>query len=182
MSIFRTWVSVAGTILHCSLIFRCSPWKHGMVNLKAGDEAPDFTLPDQDGGQVTLSSFRGRSHVVLYFYPKDFSPGCTAQACGFRDAYEDFTDLDAVVIGVSGDTVESHKKFVDDYLLPFTLLSDRDGAVRKLYGATKGFGLLPGRYTLIIDKRGVVRHVFTSETNMGKHVEEATRHLRELEG
>jgi len=153
-----------------------------MVIIKTGDVAPDFTLPDQEGNLVTLSSFRGRSSVVLYFYPKDFSPGCTAQACGFRDFYEDFTDLGAVVIGVSGDTVESHKKFVDDYLLPFTLLSDQDSKVRKLYGATKGFGLLPGRYTLVIDKRGIVRHVFTSETNMGKHVEEAVRILRDLEG
>lgn len=119
--------------------------------------------------------------MVLYFYPKDFSPGCTAQACGFRDAYEDFTDLGAIVIGVSGDTVEAHKRFVDDYLLPFALLSDSDGRVRKLYGATKGFGLLPGRYTLIIDRGGVVRHVFTSETNMGRHVEEATRILGEME-
>lgn len=150
-----------------------------MVNVKAGNMAPDFTLPDQNGRPSTLSSFRG-SHVVLYFYPKDFSLGCTAQACGFRDAYEDFTNMGAVVIGVSGDTVGAHKKFVEDYLLPFTLLSDRDGEVRKLYGATKGFGLLPGRYTLIIDKEGVVRHVFTSETNMGKHVEEALRVLREL--
>ncbi|OGD45971.1 peroxiredoxin [Candidatus Bathyarchaeota archaeon RBG_16_57_9] len=153
-----------------------------MVNIKLGDEAPDFTLPDQDGGQVTLSNFRGRSSVVLYFYPKDFSLGCTTQACGFRDSYEDFTDLGAVVIGVSGDTVESHKKFIEDYLLPFTLLSDQDGKVRKLYGTTKGFGLLPGRYTLVIDKVGVVRHVFTSETNMGKHVEEAVRILRDMEG
>jgi len=151
-----------------------------LVNVKPGDEAPDFTLPDQDGRQVTLSSFRGRSSVVLYFYPKDFSRGCTAEACGFRDSYEEFTDLGAVVIGVSSDTVESHKKFVDDYLLPFTLLSDRDGKVRKLYGATKGFGLLPGRFTLVIDKTGIVRHVFTSETNMGKHIEEAVRILRDL--
>ena len=150
-----------------------------LVNVKAGDTAPDFTLTDQNEKPLTLSSLRG-SHVVLYFYPRDFSPGCTAQACGFRDSYEDFTDMGAVVIGVSGDTVKAHKKFVEDYLLPFTLLSDRDGKVRNLYGATKGFGLLPGRYTLIIDKDGIVRHVFTSETNMGKHVEEAIRVLREL--
>jgi peroxiredoxin Q/BCP len=152
-----------------------------LVNVKAGDTAPDFTLPDQNGRPVTLSGYRDKNHVVLYFYPKDFSPGCTAQACGFRDAYEDFTDLGAIVIGVSGDTVEAHKRFVDDYLLPFALLSDSDGRVRKLYGATKGFGLLPGRYTLIIDRGGVVRHVFTSETNMGRHVEEATRILGEME-
>ena len=151
-----------------------------MPKVKVGDEAPDFTLRDQDGEPVSLSDYRGRSNVVLFFYPKDFSPGCTRQACSFRDSYEDFTDLGAEVIGVSGDSVESHKEFLDTYLLPFTLLSDPDGQARSLYGATKGFGLLPGRYTYIIDKGGVVRHVFTSETNMRRHVDEALRILREI--
>jgi peroxiredoxin Q/BCP len=150
-----------------------------MPKVKVGDEAPDFTLHDQDGKPVSLSDYTGRSNVVLFFYPKDFSPGCTKQVCSFRDSYEDFTDLGAVVIGVSGDGVESHKEFLDTYLLPFTLLSDPHGDVRSLYGATKGFGLLPGRYTYVIDKTGVVRHIFTSETNMQKHIDEA---LRVLEG
>ena len=151
-----------------------------MPKVKVGDEAPDFTLRDQDGEPVSLSDYRGRSNVVLFFYPKDFSPGCTRQACSFRDSYEDFTDLGAMVIGVSGDSVESHKEFLDTYLLPFTLLSDPDSHARSLYGATKGFGLLPGRYTYIIDKGGVVRHVFTSETNMRRHVDEALKILREI--
>jgi peroxiredoxin Q/BCP len=151
-----------------------------MPKVKAGDEAPDFTLRDQDGEPVSLSDYRDRSNLVLFFYPKDFSPGCTRQACSFRDSYEDFTDLGAMVIGVSGDSVESHKEFLDTYLLPFTLLSDPDSQARSLYGATKGFGLLPGRYTYIIDKGGVVRHVFTSETNMQRHVDEALRILREI--
>jgi peroxiredoxin Q/BCP len=151
-----------------------------MPKVKAGDEAPDFTLRDQDGEPVSLSDYRGRSNLVLFFYPKDFSPGCTRQACSFRDSYEDFTDLGAMVIGVSGDSGESHKEFLDTYLLPFTLLSDPDSQARSLYGATKGFGLLPGRYTYIIDKGGVVRHVFTSETNMQRHVDEALRILREI--
>ena len=151
-----------------------------MTKIRVGEEAPDFTLPDQDGRKVSLSDYRGVSSLVLYFYPKDFSPGCTSQACHFRDSYEDFTDLGAVVVGVSGDSVESHRKFVDDYLLPFTLLSDREGEARRLYGATKGFGLVPGRYTFIIDRRGVVRHVFTSETNMRKHIDEAVRVLKTL--
>ncbi len=119
-----------------------------MTKVTVGDPAPDFTLPDHQGNDVTLSGFIGESNVVLYFYPKDFSPGCTAQACHFRDSYEDFTDLGAVVIGVSGDSPESHKRFVEEHLLPFILLSDGDNAVRKLYGATKGLGLLPGRVTL----------------------------------
>ena len=145
-----------------------------------GDPAPDFTLPDHQGNDVTLSGFLGESNVVLYFYPKDFSPGCTAQACFFRDNYEDFTDMGAVVIGVSGDSPESHKRFIEEHLLPFILLSDGENEIRKLYGATKGLGLLPGRVTYIIDKKGVVRHVFTSEINMRKHIDEALRILRKL--
>jgi peroxiredoxin Q/BCP len=152
-----------------------------MPKVKVGEPAPDFTLPDQDGEQVTLSNYRGESSVVLFFYPKDFSPGCTTQACHFRDSYEDFTDLGAEVLGVSSDSVESHKKFLNEYLFPFRLLSDEGAKIRKLYGATKGFGLLPGRYTFIIDKQGVIRYVFTSETNMKKHIDESLRILREIE-
>ena len=151
-----------------------------MPNVKVGDTAPDFTLQNQDDEAISLSYYKGKSSVVLFFYPKDFSPGCTSQACHFRDNYEDFTDLGAVVIGISGDSVESHKKFLDEYLFPFTLLSDKGNVVRKLYGATKGFGLLPGRYTFIIDKNGVIQHIFTSETNMKKHTDESLRILREI--
>ena len=151
-----------------------------MPNVKVGEIAPDFTLNDQDGNPVSLSDYHGKRNVVLFFYPKDFSPGCTAQACSFRDYYEDFTDMDAVVIGISGDGVGSHKKFLDRYLLPFTLLSDPKGKIRSLYGSTKAFGLLPGRYTFIIDRGGVIRHIFTSETNMKKHVDEALKVLREI--
>jgi len=152
-----------------------------MTNLRIGQPAPDFTLPDQNNEETSLSDYRNKNNVVLFFYPKDFSPGCTTQACHFRDSYEDFTDLGAVVIGISGDSVESHKKFLDEYLLPFTLLSDRDGEVRKLYGATKIFGLLPGRYTFIIDKDGIIRYIFTSETDMKKHIDEALRVLSALQ-
>ncbi len=145
-----------------------------------GQQAPDFTLPNQDGKPVLLSKYRDKSSVVLFFYPKDFSPGCTTQACHFRDSYEDFTDLGAEVLGVSSDSIESHKRFLEDYLLPFTLLSDEGGNVRKLYGATKGFGLIPGRYTFIIDRAGVIRYIFTSETNMKKHIDESLRILRDI--
>lgn len=153
-----------------------------MPNVKVGEIAPGFTLKDQDGNHVSLSDYHGKRNVVLFFYPRDFSPGCTAQACSFRDSYEDFTDMDAVVIGVSGDSVGSHKKFLDKYLFPFTLLSDPKGKIRSIYGSTKAFGLLPGRYTFIIDKEGVIRHIFTSETNMKKHVDEALKVLREIVG
>ena len=148
-----------------------------MVNVKVGEVAPDFTLPDQDGKPVTLSSFRGKV-VVLYFYPKDFTSGCTREACYFRDAYEDFTDASAEVVGVSADNQESHKKFRDAYLLPFSLLSDEKGEVRNLYGVSGR--LLPGRVTFLIDKDGVVRHVFSSQTNMKAHVNEALKILRSL--
>jgi peroxiredoxin Q/BCP len=151
-----------------------------MPNIKVWEKAPDFTLNDQDGNPISLSDHRGKSNVVLFFYPKDFSPGCTAQACSFRDNYEAFTDMDAVVIGVSGDSVESHKRFLDKHLLPFTLLSDPKRKIQSQYGATKAFGLLPGRFTFILDKSGVIRHIFTSETNMKKHTDEALRVLREI--
>jgi peroxiredoxin Q/BCP len=151
-----------------------------MPKVKIGDKVPDFTLPNQDGVNVSLSDHENKNNVVLFFYPKDFSPGCTTQACTFRDRYEDFTDLGAVVIGVSSDSVESHKKFLDAYKFPFTLLSDQKGEARKLLGATKALGLLPGRFTFIIDKKRIVRHIFTSEINMKKHVDEALRVLREI--
>ena len=99
----------------------------------------------------------GKKPVVIYFYPKDNTPGCTMQACGFRDSYEDFIDLGAEVIGVSSDTVNSHKKFTSQYKLPFTLLSDSDKKLRKLFGVPdKLFGLLPGRVTYIINKKGII--------------------------
>lgn len=151
-----------------------------MPKVKVGEVAPDFTLPNQDGEVVSLRDYYQKKNVVLFFYPKDFSPGCTTQACHFRDNYEDFTDLGAEVIGVSSDSVESHKKFLDEYLLPFILLSDENGRVRKGYGSNKGFGYLPGRYTFIIDMEGKVRHIFTSETDMKKHIDEALRILRKI--
>jgi len=151
-----------------------------MPKVKTGDKAPDFTLPNQDGVNVSLSDYKNQSNVVLFFYPKDFSPGCTTQACTFRDRYEDFTDLGAVVMGISSDSAESHKKFLDAYKLPFTLLSDVQGQARKLFGATKALGFLPGRFTFIIDKKSIVRHIFTSEIDMKKHVDEALRVLREI--
>ena len=151
-----------------------------MPNFKVGTKSPDFTLKDQDGNPVSLSDYKGKSNVVLFFYPKDFSPGCTAEARGFRDVYEDIIDLDAVVIGVSGDSVESHKRWLDRHMLPFTLLSDPKRKIQFWYGATKAFGLLPGRYTFVIDKGGVIRHIFTSEINMKKHIAVSLKALREI--
>jgi len=151
------------------------------MKVNVGDTAPDFTLTSQKGENVTLSQFRGKKNVVLYFYPKDETPGCTREACTFRDSFELFTDLGAEVIGVSADTVESHKAFTEHHGLPFTLLSDVDNAVRKLYGATSTLGLIPGRVTFIIDKEGVVRHVFSSQLQPEKHIEEAREVLKKFD-
>jgi peroxiredoxin Q/BCP len=117
---------------------------------------------------------------VLYFYPKDDTPGCTAESCAFRDQYEVFKVAGAEVIGISGDSSESHQKFAAKYNLPFTLLSDKGDQVRKLYGATTAFGFIPGRVTYVIDQEGVVQYVFDSMLNFKGHVEETLKTLQEL--
>ncbi|MCX7595758.1 MAG: peroxiredoxin [Fischerella sp.] len=147
--------------------------------IKVGDTAPNFTLPSQSGSPVSLSDFRGKP-VVVYFYPKDDTPGCTVESCAFRDQYEVFKSAGAEVIGISGDSPESHQKFASKHQLPFTLLSDKDNKVRKQYGATAAFGLFPGRVTYVIDKDGVVRYVFDSMFNFKGHVEEALKTLQAL--
>jgi peroxiredoxin Q/BCP len=149
--------------------------------VKVGDKAPDFNLPSQMGDNVTLSEFFGKKNIVLYFYPKDESPGCTKEACSFRDSYVELTNLGAEVIGVSGQSVESHKSFATHYGLPFILLSDKDNKVRELYGVPSTMGIIPGRVTYIIDKQGIVRHIFSSQIQAERHVEEAKRTLMELE-
>ena len=149
--------------------------------VKVGDKAPDFTLPSQMGDNVTLSEFFGKKNIVLYFYPKDESIGCTKEACSFRDSYEELTNLGAEVLGLSGQSVESHKSFATHYGLPFILLSDKDNKVRELYGVPSTMGIIPGRVTYIIDKKGVARHIFSSQTQAERHVDEAKRTLKELE-
>ena len=148
-----------------------------MANLTAGQTAPDFTLPDQDGNPVTLSDLRGR-WAVVYFYPADDTPGCTAESCSFRDSHEDFTDAGAVVVGISSDSVESHKRFAARHRLPFTLLADEDGAVRSAWGVGKTLGLLPGRVTYVIDPEGTVRKVFSSQLRPRRHIDEALEAIR----
>ena len=148
--------------------------------VEVGDTAPDFTLPNQSGEMVSLRDFVGKKTVVLYFYPRDFSLGCTAEACAFRDSYEVFKEAGAEVIGVSSQSVDSHKRFAATNMLTFILLSDQDGKVRKLYGASSAFGLMPGRVTYVIDKKGIIRHVFSSQLNPKKHIEEALRIINEI--
>ncbi|MFG1808733.1 peroxiredoxin [Streptomyces sp. NPDC049040] len=152
-----------------------------MGTLQAGDKAPDFTLPNQAGEPVTLSDVLGGSVVVLYFYPKDNTRGCTAEACSFRDSYESFTDAGAVVIGISSDSVASHEKFAGQHELPFTLLSDAGRAVRKQYGAATLAGVVPGRTTFVIDREGVIRHAFSSMMNIGGHIDDALAVVKELQ-
>ncbi len=147
--------------------------------VKVGEQAPDFTLQDQNGTQVSLKDFRGKA-VVLYFYPKDDTPGCTMESCAFRDQYEVFKSAGAEVIGMSGDSPESHQQFSSKYQLPFTLLSDKGNKVRQLYGATAAFGLFPGRVTYVINAEGIIQYVFDSMLNFKGHVEETLKQLQSL--
>ena len=151
-----------------------------VLTINVDDQAPDFTLTSQMGDNVTLSEFLGKKNAVLYFYPKDETPGCINEACTFRDSYQELTTLGAEVLGVSGQSVESHKSFATHYGLPFILLSDKDNKVRKLYDVPSTMGLIPGRVTYIIDKKGIVRHIFNSQTQTRQHVEEAKTTLKEL--
>jgi peroxiredoxin Q/BCP len=149
--------------------------------IQVGDKAPDFTLPSQSGEPVRLHDRLGERVVVLYFYPKDDTRGCTAEACAFRDSYEVFTGAGAEVIGVSSDSVDKHAAFADRHKLPFTLLSDQGGRVRKSYGVPAVLGLLPGRVTYVIDREGTVRHVFNSMTHIGQHINDALEVVRQLQ-
>jgi peroxiredoxin Q/BCP len=151
-----------------------------VATVEVGDKAPDFTLPSQTGENITLSSFFGKKDIVLYFYPKDESRGCTRQACSFRDNYEVFKELGAEVIGVSSDDIESHKSFAEHHLLLFILLSDKDNEARKMYGVPSTLGIILGRVTYIIDKT-VVRHIFSSQFQPEKHIEEAIKILKKFE-
>jgi peroxiredoxin Q/BCP len=145
-----------------------------------GDQAPDFTLATQNGKTVSLHDFHGEKSIVLYFYPKDETPGCTAEACAFRDSYEVFTDAGAEVIGISSDSETSHQRFASKHSLPFILASDPKGATRKLYGVGNNLGILPGRVTYIIDKQGTVKHIFSSAFAVEKHISEALQTMQTI--
>jgi thioredoxin-dependent peroxiredoxin len=150
------------------------------MSLKTGDIVPNFTAKDSHGEVFESQSVLGRKPLVIYFYPKDNTPGCTTEACSFRDQYEDFKDLGAEVIGISSDTVKSHQKFANKHQLPFILLSDQDKKLRHLFGVRDNlFGLLPGRVTYIIDRNGVVILIFDS-MNASKHIPKALKTIKEL--
>ena len=144
-----------------------------MPTPQPGMTAPDFELPDAGGKPVRLSQYRGVNSVVVYFYPKDDTGVCTKQACSFRDDFAKFQNAGAVILGISDDSGESHAAFSAKYSLPFTLLSDKGGRVRKLYGVNRLFGILPGRVTFVIDRDGVLRHVYSALFESERHVKEA---------
>ncbi|MCI4670818.1 MAG: peroxiredoxin [Bacteroidia bacterium] len=151
-----------------------------MAELNIGDQAPSFTLPNQKGEMVSLDEFKGKKALVVYFYPKNETPGCTAEACGFRDSYEDFLEAGAEVIGISADSTKSHQKFASNRDLPFILLSDRNHKVRKAYGVKSLLGILPARETFVLDNQGIVRHKFASQGQIGRHIKDALTIVQEL--
>jgi len=151
-----------------------------MPHIAIGDRAPQFTATAHTGQGVALADYLGKQVVVLFFYPRDGTPVCTAEACGFRDAYADFVAAGAAVIGVSVNSLERHRQFAAERHLPFLLMSDHDQALQKAFGVPRLLGFLPGRTTYVIDKEGVVRHVFTSHFAAGRHIDEALRVVREL--
>lgn len=148
--------------------------------LQVGDTIPLFSAKDSNGDTFVSSTIVGAKPAVFYFYPKDNTPGCTTQACSFRDQYEDFKDLGAEVIGISSDSTASHQKFSKQFKLPFILLSDSDKAIRKSFGVPTGlFGLVPGRVTYVTDKQGVVQMVFDSVLAT-KHIPKALQAIKKL--
>ncbi len=149
--------------------------------IAVGDKCPAFTLKDQNENSFDIQSVLGEKIIVLYFYPKDGTPGCTAEACSFRDSYEDFKDLGCEVIGISSDTAKRHAKFAEKNRLSFILLADTDKKVRKLFDVpTNLFGLIPGRVTYIIDKKGIVRYIYNSLTNAAGHIEESINAVKSI--
>jgi len=151
-----------------------------MNMLHAGDRAPEFTVTAADGQRVSLADFRRNHTVVIFFYPRDNTSICTQEACAFRDAYEDFVQVGAVIIGVSSDSNESHQSFAAEYRLPYIMLADIDGSLRRMFGVPNSLLILPGRVTYVIDREGIVRHVFNALLQGKQHMEEALRIVREL--
>ena len=152
-----------------------------MEKIVIGSSVPSFELKDQSGETFSIDSVLGKKKLVIYFYPKDESLGCTRQACAFRDQFDVFTDANAMIIGISAQSVKSHSEFARHHRLNFTLLSDPGNKVRKLFGVPGNlFGLLPGRVTYVINKEGKVVYMFNSQSQIEKHIDESLRILREI--
>lgn len=148
--------------------------------LKVGDKIPSFQAKNTNGTVFESETIIGKKPAVLYFYPKDNTSICTAQACSFRDQYEEFTDLGAEVIGISSDSVDSHKDFAKQHQLPFILLSDEDKKIRKLFGVPSAlFGFLPGRVTYVINKEGIIIMIFDSVKGQN-HIIKALESIKKL--
>ncbi len=150
------------------------------MGIKVGDTIPEVSLQSQTGETVNLKSFNGNKCVVLYFYPKDDTPGCTKESCSFRDSYTAFQDAGAEVIGISADDVASHKAFAAKHNLPFTLLSDTGNTIRKAFGVPSTLGVLPGRVTYVIDKSGVVQHITNTQLKFQDHIDESLKVVKGL--
>ena len=148
--------------------------------MQIGDPIPELTVTIQTGEQHSLNDLMGEQATVLYFYPKDETPICTKEACSFRDSYEDFVEAGAIVVGVSSDGVASHRAFADRHRLPFTLVADLGGLLRRAFAVPRALGFLDGRVTYVIDKHGVVRHVFNARFAADRHVTEALSVVRAL--
>jgi peroxiredoxin Q/BCP len=151
-----------------------------VIHIPIGDAAPHAQLALNNGPAVSLASLWAERPVVLFFYPRDNSLVCTKEACAFRDAYEDFVAAGATVVGVSGDSVESHEQFASKHRLPYLLATDADGNLRRAFGVPKTLGLIPGRVTYVIDRQGVVRHAFSGQFAADRHVREALDAVRAL--
>lgn len=149
--------------------------------MKVGDQAPDFEGPTPDGSRLGLKGFLGKKNVVLYFYPKDDTPGCTKEACSFRDNLQPIRDLGAEIVGVSIDSVQSHEGFTKKYGLTFPLISDKEKHIANAYGVLRDLGLATNRVTFIIDTKGRVAKIFP-KVDVTKHTEEVITALKELSG
>jgi len=152
-----------------------------MKKIEVGSKVPMFELKDQNGELFKLETVLGKNNLVIYFYPKDDSPGCTKEACSFRDQFKVFADADAIIIGISAQSVESHLKFAKKHRLNYTLLSDTGNGVRKLFGVPANFfGLIPGRVTYVVNKEGKIMYLFNSQIQAEKHVDETLRILQKI--
>jgi thioredoxin-dependent peroxiredoxin len=144
-----------------------------MARLQIGDRAPDFSATTHDRKRLSLSDYLGKRGLVLFFYPKDGTPICTKEACAFRDSYEQFAAAGAEVIGVSADSDERHRAFARQHKLSFPLISDADGSLRKAFAVQKTMGLFPGRVTYVIDREGIIRHIFSAQFASEEHIRQA---------
>ena len=144
-----------------------------LARLEIGDRAPDFTLPSSTGEKISLSQFIGKKMVVIFFYPMDESPVCSREAEAFKNKYETFKELGAEVLGISSQSLESHRSFIKHHNLPYSLLSDSDNGVRRLYGVSSTLGIVPKRVTFLIDKEGIIKYIFSSQLQPAKHAEQA---------